>query len=113
MSTTQLSRMKDEITWEARAADAAASGYVSAAYEDGVLLRAQVDYSPERVRNDAGEEVVAGAMAWVATGDEFLISTKDRITLPDGSTPEIINVARHPDARAASFMTLVWFGGRG
>lgn len=110
-----IARMKDEVTWEARKDPAytASSGYTNAPdYEAGIALRAQVLFTPRLSRNDQGEETVAMATAWIATGDDIVISSKDRITFPDGSTPKILNISRSPDGRGAYNVSVVMFGGR-
>lgn len=56
---------------------------------------ARVTYRTRRVLNPAGEEVVSRGTVWLATVDP--ISTKDQVTLPDGTTPLILQADQIAD----------------
>ena len=74
-----------------------ADAYGTRTYATARDLRARIEFAPRLVRTLGGDEVTARATAWVEQGDK-VIGTKDKITLPDGTTPPIISVERRPDS---------------
>ena len=73
-----------------------ADAYGTRTYASETTLRARVEYSPKLVRTLDGNEVTARATAWVEQ-ENNIIGTKDKIVLPDGTTPPILTVERKPD----------------
>jgi hypothetical protein len=61
--------------------------------------RARVIYKPTHVRGPAANIVLAKGVVWIAGTPG--IQSEDRITLPDGTTPPILAVARIPDENGA------------
>jgi len=75
-----------------------ADAYGTRTYATAKELRARVEFAPRLVRTLGGDEVTASATAWVEQGDK-VIGTKDKITLPDGTSPPILTVERTPDSQ--------------
>lgn len=90
--------MTDTITREAYVSQ---NNYGEASYGDAVTLKARVVRKPEVVTTAAGEvgsavrEVVSSAKIYCVGVTGW--STRDRVTLPDGSQPVIIAVHLYPD----------------
>lgn len=61
----------------------------------------------KQVRSATGELVMAAGAVWFSR--VLTIQPEDKITLPDGSTPQIISVERYPDAQGDVF-TKIYFG---
>jgi hypothetical protein len=76
---------------------AAASGYA-----------ARIVGTHRRLRDAAGSEKVARHVAYVAMSGT--IGPEDRVALPDGSTPPVLQVDQFPDETGAVHHTRVWFG---
>ena len=64
-------------------------------YGSPISYRSRVNFQNRMIRNAQGDEVAARGRAWLATTD--LIGTRDKILLPDGTTPQILNVGTVPD----------------
>lgn len=88
-----LDLMPDTVTVEPFAGR---DGYGAPSYGAPVQYRARVVYRPNLVHAPDGKEVVARGTVWLATSDA--VSTEDRLTLPDGSTPRVVAVERYTDA---------------
>lgn len=91
--------------------------YGAASYGSGVTYRARIVKRPHRVRNNAGETVVAMGEVWFGPPTADLtdntpptITTQDRITLPDASTPIILSVDVVSDDSGGYHHTKVHFG---
>ncbi len=74
---------------------ASTNAYGVDSYNTAVEYAGRVVYKNTSVINAAGEEVVARGAVWLQT--TTVINTTDKITLPDGSTPELISVDRPQD----------------
>ncbi len=72
--------------------------YGQATYGTAVSMAARISKAPKLVRADDGREVVAGSTAWVDPVST-IIGARDRVTLPDGTTPTVLSVERIPDER--------------
>ena len=72
--------------------------YGDATYGTSVSMPARISKKPKLVRADDGRETVAGSIAWVDPAF-VTIGPKDRVTLPDGSTPPVLSIDRIPDER--------------
>jgi hypothetical protein len=56
---------------------------------------ARVVYEEQKTTDDAGQEVIA--RGHIHLGGVFGVTTKHRITLPDGTQPPIVRVKKYPD----------------
>ena len=81
--------------------------YGKATYGPKVSISARISEKPTRVLDATGQTVVTGAVAWTDAGTT-VITSKDRVTLPDGSQPPVISVQRMPDELGAVFTTLAF-----
>ena len=72
--------------------------YGQITYGTAVSMVARISKAPKLVRADDGREVVAGSTAWVDPAS-VVIWARDRVTLPDGTTPTVLSVERVPDER--------------
>jgi hypothetical protein len=72
-------------------------------------LRARVSYSQKLVPlpGGTGEQVVSRGTVWVAYTGE--VKANDRLTLPDGSTPEILLVDQPGDETGIRHHTKITF----
>lgn len=82
-------------------------GYGKQTFGAPASYAARVVYRPYRVRNTAGEEVVARGKVWI--GGYLRISPEDQLTLPDSSTPPILYSEAIPDEEGGHH-TVVYFG---
>ena len=64
--------------------------YGAAVYGTAVSYRAHVFYKNHFVRGTDGELIAARGIIWIATAN--VISVNDRITLPDGTKPDLLSV---------------------
>lgn len=74
--------------------------YGAPTYGPNVSRRARVLEALEKVVDDDGREVMATTLVWVApdpTAGLPVVSVRDRVTLPDGSTPPLLRVERVSD----------------
>lgn len=69
--------------------------YAQASYAAGTSVTCRVVHKPRMVRNAEGKEVLSNAQIWCYGAPGF--SVKDRITLPDGTQPVILQVGKFPD----------------
>ena len=56
---------------------------------------ARVVYVEHKTTDDAGQEIVARGKVYL--GGVFSVTTKHRVTLPDGTQPPIVRVQKYPD----------------
>ena len=70
--------------------------YGMPSYGTAVDVRARISETPMRVVDQAGQEVIAVSTAWTDAGS-LVVSSKDKVIFPDGSTPSLIAVQRVPD----------------
>lgn len=97
------------------------NSYGEASYGSGTSYRARVVAQTGFVRAAGGfglsghfETVEVRTVVWIASTG--VITTDDRITLPDGTTPPIVAVERYPDEDGTHHHKLMlgWVrGGRG
>ena len=80
--------------------------YGAAIYGAATSYQARVVPTHRLIRSPQGSDKVATTVAWIATTDA--IGPEDRLTLPDGSSPAILQVDRYTDARLPH--TRVFFG---
>lgn len=78
-----------------REAFSAYNTYAEATYSAGVSVNCRVVNKPRMVRNAEGKDVISNAQVWCYGTPGF--SVKDRLTLPDGTQPVIIQVGKFPD----------------
>lgn len=78
--------------------------YGKPSFATAVSYRARVNNVTRLVRNAEGEQVVARGRAWLATVDP--ITTQDRVGLPDGTFPIILNVNQVPDESGPLYTSL-------
>lgn len=71
------------------------NSYGEPSFGSATNYRARVVNKSGFVRSPSGENVEVRTVCWVASTGTIDIS--DRITLPDGTTPQIVMVERFPD----------------
>lgn len=81
--------------------------YGKITYGSATSYTARVVYKNKQVRSSTGELVMAEGIVWLA--GVVSVSGDDKITLPDGSTPQIISVERYADDGGDRF-TKLYFG---
>jgi len=74
-----------------------------------MVLRARVKKISQRMRRPGGEEVLLSSEALIHS-PAYTITERDKIALPDGSTPAIVDVKSEPDQRGRTRVYLVKFG---
>jgi hypothetical protein len=84
------------------------NAYAESSFGSGVSYVARTERKTRLFRRSDGSEVVAVAVTYLAEAPT--ISTKDRITLPDGSQPPIIAVESMPDETGDAYYTAVYTG---
>lgn len=72
-------------------------------------LRARVKKVNKRIRRPGGEEVLVSSEAMIHC-PSYVITERDKIELPDGTTPAIISVESEPDMRGRTHSYKVLFG---
>ena len=78
--------------------------YGAVTYGMPVSYKARIGHSNKIFRGAEGQEIVAQAKVWL--GATNVVSTKDRITMPDGTTPPIISTERFFDESGPSHTVL-------
>lgn len=86
--------MSEEVTIEE---SAGRDMYGTPMYGTPATYKAHLSYRRTRVRTADGAEVYSTLSVWLNTTDT--IDAHDRITLPDGTTPQIIAVERSYDEK--------------
>lgn len=89
-----LALMNQQVTVEPFASS---NMYGEPAFGDAVTMQARIEGRPQMVRTATGEERVASAVVYVDSTP--VVSPRDRVTLPDGSTPLVLSVIEMPDER--------------
>jgi hypothetical protein len=69
--------------------------FAEPAYGTAVSHRARVVGKIRRVLNAEGREVISSQQVYIYGAPD--ISTQAQITMPDGTTPQILRVERYPD----------------
>jgi hypothetical protein len=64
-------------------------------YSADVEYDCLIEYKPRMVRTMAGQEKVSGAAIYLTSAPG--ITTDDRVTLPDGTKPQILSIGRWPN----------------
>jgi hypothetical protein len=78
-------------------------------YGTATTFRARVTPTSELVVTGTGREVVASWLVWFDPGDTTLDS-RDRITLPDGSTPRILKMDIPVDENGQIYHAKLYLG---
>ena len=73
-------------------------------YGSATAYQCRISPKPQQILDTTGREVVSTATIHFARSPE--IDPEDRITLPDGSQPQILRVARPPDRDGAHHTTV-------
>ena len=81
--------LRSAVTWEAYSSLGGDYGD-TASYADAVTIYAHLVQEDHKVLNTSGQEEISTATLVIPEARD--IDTNDRITLPDGSTPQIIKV---------------------
>lgn len=81
--------------------------YGKPVYAFPVSYRARVVFEEVNVRGDDGNIVVARGTVWI-NGTPF-VKAEDKITLPDGTSPPVLNSTRYTDDQGIHH-TRVYFG---
>lgn len=68
--------------------------YGRAVYGEPESLACRTVNRTRMIRDSSGKEVVSSASTWIKPNN---VSVKDKIALPDGSTPKILQVQSFPD----------------
>ena len=95
--------MHDEIEWEARAAGADEHGQPT--YGTATTIKCRISYKQKMVRTVTGEERVSNATIY-CEGDPG-IDPKDRVIMPDGSTPPILKAGTFKDETGSAHQELM------
>ena len=83
--------------------------YAKPTYSSGVTRKALVESKQRLIRTDDGREVLSQTK--VTFLSPVSLSTKDRITLPDGTTGPILTVEGMVDpSTSAPYLLEVWLG---
>ena len=91
------------------AAFSSVDGYGKPSYASGVSRKALVESANRLIRTAAGQEVLSRTK--VTFLSPVSVTTKDRITLPDGSTGPILDVRGLVDpSTSAPYMVEVFLG---
>ena len=106
-SSIFLTMMPSTVTISGRTAH---SNHGVPTYSTGTSYRARVVNKPKFIRQDANHTIAIQTEVWLAsTGGT--ITVDDRITLPDGSTPPILQVERFGDSQGEHHVKLMLGGG--
>jgi hypothetical protein len=110
MDADFLKMMADQVTVEPWLGNPV-NGFPGAEFGAARLYPGYVQWTPKMVRDSSGQTVVSSATSILDTGRRIIggvavvqspadvIGPKDKITLPDGSTPTILSVNRLSDER--------------
>jgi hypothetical protein len=96
LDATLLDLMVDTIVWEELLGH---FGDGSPRYGSPASLQARVVYQTEMVYDATGQEQISTVTIWVGSAPG--VKPGDRITLPDGTQPRILNVHQYPDEDGA------------
>jgi hypothetical protein len=58
------------------------------------------------VRNSEGKEVVSSAAIYLTSAPT--LTTKYRVTLPDGTQPQILSLATYPSEKSTDYFTVIY-----
>lgn len=83
------------------------NAYAESSFGSGVAYTARTEAKTRIFKRSDGIDIVAVAVTYLA--DAPTISTKDRITLPDGTQPPIVAVENMPD-ESGTYYTAVYTG---
>jgi hypothetical protein len=103
-----LELMPATVTWQKATGRSAYGNEVLGA---AGTSRARVVRKMTMLRDSVGEERVADTVVWLA--DAPGLNPEDRITLPDGATPQIMAVERYTDETGEVFEKVLCGGSRG
>jgi hypothetical protein len=82
-------------------------GYGKIKWSDGVPLQAFISKKQRKIVMTDGREVVSGFQVLIP--ESVLIGVNDRIVMPDGSTPPILQVQAPLDDTGQAYVTEVFF----
>lgn len=85
-----------------------ADGYGAPTYGTAVSYKGRVSERRRWMRRADGTEVVAMGEVWLKSNVQ--VGIRDRVTLPDGRTPVILDIARPQDETGAYHHTKIVFG---
>lgn len=80
--------------------------YGKPTYGTAVSFAARVVYAARGVITQRGETIRGTGEVWLST--TYVVAQQDRVTLPDGTSPAILDVARYPDEAGAHHVKLVF-----
>lgn len=80
--------------------------YGKPSYGPNATYPARVETDIKTVRTPDGQERTSNTTILIAGGPS--VSLKDRLTLPDGSTPPIVSLATQPGPDGAALYTLLF-----
>lgn len=83
--------------------------YGEAVFGTATSYRARIEPKPTLIRNFQGEEVVASATIYLAC--TTAVSATAEVTLPDGSTPPLQQVAHHYETDGTIHHVVLYVGG--
>lgn len=82
------------------------TSYGEPSYASPASYAARIVYKLRDIRRADGQVVTARSEIWLATSDAF--SVNDLITLPDGSTPLILDIGGPTDETGGRHHTKLW-----
>lgn len=71
------------------------AAYGKQTFGSATSYSARVVDKAQKIRDPDGQEVLARTVVWVQGTPT--VTPQDRITLPDGTTPPILNAEKYPD----------------
>ncbi len=83
------------------------NSYGKITYGTAVSRQSRVSYKQRQIRAANGELTMSTGVVWFAA--VVNVDHGDRITLPDGTTPQILSVETHADDKGDRF-TKLYFG---
>lgn len=94
-----------QISWEQRVS---VDSYGKASFGAAIVFTARIDYKRRNFVNAQGQIILTRGT--VVIGGTPLVQPGDRITLPDGSTPPILDASTVDDLEGVAYHTEVTFG---
>ena len=82
-------------------------------YNTAKSYKARIVYGQHQVVDANGRDVTAAGKIWVgysSTGGLPSVTVNCKVTLPDASTPPIINISRYPDETGSNHHEVIHFG---
>ncbi len=85
---------------------ASADSYSKPTYGSGVVYTCLIAKQPKMVRTVTGQEKVSMAQIYLTSAPG--VSVKDKVTLPDGTTPAIIHVDTYPSDTSTAYFEVIY-----